>query len=781
MASALPADDAGMRADGLGDPMDVCYTPSTDRKRTALYRSINPSPPRWGPFPPNGLVSPMVKARLAIDRSNRDRRRDYLFGAEPGVADHPPLPFQASRKRRALDEVHEPCDDGYATGVDLWRNSIQPCVPGTFPEISGQTEMVMEDADASTEHQPYLMSGALPPTPTSRRRRVASISPDGTDIPAAYPQMDENCSLQRVVAETPTPQGEADQDGQNTGSLGRRSWISWTDTIVQTVHRGVHRLVETFMRVAINYAGSFKRRAVGIFQSRSPQAARRRGSPTTSASPTFANIRALPEDQRRRVRSHRWRRDRGHPTIEHYPFPELNFDKPHIAAPSPAIAEEAPPSRQVHPSVPGAFETEATHSRDADLPIPGAFLSFAEREATTHLPPSSVSLDATANHPIEPIEPVGRKLLGQVSANIAQASFLVPPLAPWLHPAARVEDSVIAVRQPSIEEDKENEPPAPEPEVSYPEPLVPDHLEGPPPLLFGPAVSAVNLVRRHPRPIPPGRTESLHAREWRQMEKKRLELERLERKTRVRIEGPAVQALTPECEARIVDIIRLPNSRKVASTLSGDPLTRKDLASCYIQGSWLNDEVINAYLAILVDYLRRSHGNAGRHDKPLFHAFNTFFFSNLRDKGYQSVRRWANRAKIGGEDLLNVDTVFIPVHNHAHWTLMVVKPSERTIENFDSLGSVSKRHVDLVKTWLRGELGASFVEEEWAVLGSESPQQTNGSDCGAFLLSTAKAVAVGIDPLSYGPEDIPLLRLKIVAEVVNGGLDGDFEPLEGAL
>lgn len=227
--------------------------------------------------------------------------------------------------------------------------------------------------------------------------------------------------------------------------------------------------------------------------------------------------------------------------------------------------------------------------------------------------------------------------------------------------------------------------------------------------------------------------------------------------------------------------MRQPSSRTIATTLSGDPLSRRDLATCYTRGEWLNDEVINAYLALLVDYLRRSHNNAGRHDKPRFHAFNTFFFSSLRDRGYESVRRWASRAKVGGADLLNVDTIFIPVHHAAHWTLIVVKPADRTIEHFDSLGSISREHVGLVKAWIRGEVGAAFVDEEWKILPSESSQQTNGSDCGIFLLSSAKAVAFGVDPLSYAARDIPLLRMKVVGELMNGGLEGDFAPVQGML
>ncbi|KAJ0422919.1 hypothetical protein BJY00DRAFT_279093 [Aspergillus carlsbadensis] len=294
---------------------------------------------------------------------------------------------------------------------------------------------------------------------------------------------------------------------------------------------------------------------------------------------------------------------------------------------------------------------------------------------------------------------------------------------------------------------------------------------------LGRPVSAVSLFYPVARPLPPGRTESIYADEFKELEEqKKLD----EGPTRIRPQGTAVRPLSEKWETRVDEAMRLPPNRKIATTLSGDPLTKKDLETCFTPLKWLNDEVINSYLALIIDYLRRAHGNAGRHDKPRFHAFNSFFFSNLRDKGYESVRRWASRAKIGGENLLNVDTVFVPVHNNSHWTLIVVKPSDRTIENFDSLGSLSRRHIAIVKTWLRGELGEKFDEDEWTVLPSVSPQQDNGSDCGVFLLSTAKAVALDIEPMSYGAENTTLLRKKIVAELMNGGLEGDFGPVDGA-
>jgi Ulp1 family protease len=185
--------------------------------------------------------------------------------------------------------------------------------------------------------------------------------------------------------------------------------------------------------------------------------------------------------------------------------------------------------------------------------------------------------------------------------------------------------------------------------------------------------------------------------------------------------------------------------------------------------------VINGYLENVVDRVCREAGDNGPGGPPKHHAFNTFFYSTLREKGAEGVKRWAQRAGFEGAALLRVDTVFVPIHDHAHWTLMVVKPTARTIEHFDSLGGPSAAHVARVISWLRRELGSLFKEEEWRTLPGASPQQDNGSDCGVFLLTTAKLLAFG-QPLNYGPEDIPLIRQRIAAELLNGGFTGDFDP-----
>ncbi|KAL1863470.1 hypothetical protein Plec18170_000305 [Paecilomyces lecythidis] len=290
---------------------------------------------------------------------------------------------------------------------------------------------------------------------------------------------------------------------------------------------------------------------------------------------------------------------------------------------------------------------------------------------------------------------------------------------------------------------------------------------------FGKPVSAVRIFDPEAVEREPAREESTYATVWRDVEEPEAQRQP---PARIRPEGPAVRPLSAKWKEVLAASMAKRDNEPLATTLRGAKLTRMDLMTCYKPMAWLNDEIINGYLELVVAYLRRVSGNTGRNEKPKYHAFSTFFFSNLRQKGYAGVAKWATRAKIGGEGLLNVDTVFIPVHNSAHWTLMVVKPSSRTIEHFDSLGSLSPAYVALAKGWLRGELGQLYVDEEWNVLPSISPQQDNGSDCGVFLLSTAKSVAVGLEPLSYGAADIPLLRQKIVAELMHGGLEGEFDP-----
>ena len=58
--------------------------------------------------------------------------------------------------------------------------------------------------------------------------------------------------------------------------------------------------------------------------------------------------------------------------------------------------------------------------------------------------------------------------------------------------------------------------------------------------------------------------------------------------------------------------------------------------------SWLNDEVM--------DFSASHNDNNPRHDSPKMHFFNSFFFTKLKEKGYDGVRRWTRTIDLFSHD-----------------------------------------------------------------------------------------------------------------------------------
>ena len=251
-----------------------------------------------------------------------------------------------------------------------------------------------------------------------------------------------------------------------------------------------------------------------------------------------------------------------------------------------------------------------------------------------------------------------------------------------------------------------------------------------------------------------------------------------------------IQSLPPGWDEKVRINMAKGMREQLAMTSVGNPLTRRDFGMVLPQprtgddqSGWLNDEIISGYLQAVVDYGHRAMGHP-RGAKPRMHAFNPFFYTALKERGYDAVKRWSTRAKIGGNDLKNVEYVFIPCNpSKSHWTLVVVSPVRKTIEVFDSMHGSSLDKVETTKKWLRGELGRSYVDSEWTVVEDSTyrgrgkgPAQNNANDCGVFTVTTAKMIVLGVDPMAVSARDMPLQRRCVVAELLNGGFSGDFEP-----
>ena len=253
---------------------------------------------------------------------------------------------------------------------------------------------------------------------------------------------------------------------------------------------------------------------------------------------------------------------------------------------------------------------------------------------------------------------------------------------------------------------------------------------------------------------------------------------------------PAIQSLPVEWEMKVRDALAKSAVQTVATTCSGQNITRRDIGKVLPQvnsgddmSGWLNDQIVDGYMEHIVDYGNKVRGHK-RGETPKIHAMSSFFYNNLRAKGVDSVKRWANRAKIGGKDLEKVEHVFIPVNLHGqHWTLLVVSPIYKMIEYYDSMHGASAEHVRNAKRWLASELGSSFKEAEWRLVQDcvrsgrrIGPSQLNTSDCGVFTTLTAKMISLGVQPMAVNARDIPLQRKRMVAELLNGGFSGDLAP-----
>ena len=183
--------------------------------------------------------------------------------------------------------------------------------------------------------------------------------------------------------------------------------------------------------------------------------------------------------------------------------------------------------------------------------------------------------------------------------------------------------------------------------------------------------------------------------------------------------------------------------------------TIENLDTCYRPSQLVNDEIINAYLHLLT---------AMQKTKYKIYTFNSFFFTTLQHKGYNSVSHWAS--EIRGKALFQLDTIFIPVNQNCHWVLIVVHPGTQIIKEFNSLDATSSVYAHQIKQFLDREVS----EEMWEVQCAFSPQQSNNYDCSAFLLTSARCIALGL-PVNFNQSDIPNMQKRIVAELINNDID----------
>ncbi|XP_032154476.1 sentrin-specific protease 2 [Sapajus apella] len=116
--------------------------------------------------------------------------------------------------------------------------------------------------------------------------------------------------------------------------------------------------------------------------------------------------------------------------------------------------------------------------------------------------------------------------------------------------------------------------------------------------------------------------------------------------------------LTEDMEKEISNALGHGPQDEILSSAFKLRITRGDIQTLK-NYHWLNDEVINFYMNLLVERNKKQ-------GYPALHVFSTFFYPKLKSGGYQAVKRWTK-----GVNLFEQEIILVPIHRKVHWSLVV--------------------------------------------------------------------------------------------------------------
>ena len=110
--------------------------------------------------------------------------------------------------------------------------------------------------------------------------------------------------------------------------------------------------------------------------------------------------------------------------------------------------------------------------------------------------------------------------------------------------------------------------------------------------------------------------------------------------------------------------------------------------SCLKPRTWLNDEVINFYVSMLMQDLKTS--TKARE----FYSFSSFFMTKVYERGqyeFNNVARWTKNI-----DIFGLKKVFIPINiDNEHWVLVLIDLIVKTIVYYDSMAGDGSLYMDV--------------------------------------------------------------------------------------
>ncbi|KAF2121348.1 hypothetical protein BDV96DRAFT_209871 [Lophiotrema nucula] len=200
------------------------------------------------------------------------------------------------------------------------------------------------------------------------------------------------------------------------------------------------------------------------------------------------------------------------------------------------------------------------------------------------------------------------------------------------------------------------------------------------------------------------------------------------------------------------------------------------------KAAWLNDEIINSYLSVLVDHVNLAQGYVykGRSvvAPPPAHVFSSQWYTTMTGPKPESTITWAKKRHVSGKNFFECKLLLFPICKGLHWRLVAVMPQQRRIEYLDSLTSNDKADALIMSTihkFLKLILGNLYNKSEWNEhVGQRSQQQLNASDCGVFTLLNGLALLSDSQFTEVLVKNgMEAARLRIASTLIKGKVTGE--------
>lgn len=150
-----------------------------------------------------------------------------------------------------------------------------------------------------------------------------------------------------------------------------------------------------------------------------------------------------------------------------------------------------------------------------------------------------------------------------------------------------------------------------------------------------------------------------------------------------------------------------------------EPLSGKNLGTLKF-GEWLNDEVINAYVRLINNFMIER--------KLQVRCMNTFFFRELTPGkiDLSKIKRIFKRQNI---ELENIEKLYLPLNKtNSHWSFLSLDMTKKVLYIHDSISP----GIDSTVIQISKNLGKIFETDIKVSIDKDFPVQHNGHDCGVF-------------------------------------------------